>query len=152
MRRCTDSEHERSSDDFSSRIGIAATSANIFPRIPRGSGPIPPNVPATLPSHRPRCRHQIVVKPAHGVRKLSTETTTALTARGHSPEKRRMWANSRHAGRPGRSTTTLRRRKQRTGLSGNVCRNWGYAAILRQGDGVNQRVAGVRRGKIWLLG
>jgi hypothetical protein len=64
-------------------------------------------------------------KPAQRIRNMHTETTTALTARRHSLEKRRKWANPSH-GRPrARSTTTLHCRKRRTGSSGNIYRYWG---------------------------
>src|SRR5713101_1470005 len=59
----------------------------------------------------------------------------ALTTCGHSPEKRRIQAKWYRRGLTEASTTTLRRRKRRTGSAGNVCRNWGYPAALLHAQG-----------------
>src|ERR1035437_5046257 len=58
--------------------------------------------------------------------------STALTASGRSPERRRIQEEGCRSGLTGPTTTTLRGRKERTGSSGNVCKDWGYLARLWQ--------------------
>ena len=64
--------------------------------------------------------------------KCKPRRATALTASGRSPERRRSQAKGAAEDSPEPSTTTLRGRNERTGSSGNVWRNWGYLAGLRQ--------------------
>jgi hypothetical protein len=64
---------------------------------------------------------------------VETETFTALTASGRSPERRRSLAEARWRGLTEPTTTVLRGRNERKGSSGNVWRNWGYLAERRQG-------------------
>jgi hypothetical protein len=85
------------------------------------------------------------------ISKSGSESKKPLTARGDSPEKRRIQAKGARKALIEASTTTLRNRRRRTESSGNVCSNWGYLARSRKTDGVNQRGAGVRMETIWLL-
>jgi hypothetical protein len=78
-------------------------------------------------------RDTLCCKHTQGVRKVETETFAALTASGHSPGRRRSRAQVRPRPLTEPTTTVLRSRKERTGSSGNVWRNWGYLAELRQG-------------------
>lgn len=63
---------------------------------------------------------------------METETFAALTASGRSPGRRRSRAEGGLSGLTETITTVLRGRNERTGSSGNVWRNWGYMAGLRQ--------------------
>jgi hypothetical protein len=66
------------------------------------------------------------------ISKSGSESKKALTAWRRSPEKRRIQAKGCRRGLTEPATTVLRGRKERTGSSGNVWRNWGYLAGIRQ--------------------
>jgi len=78
------------------------------------------------------CARHTLRKHTRRVRKVETETTAALTTSGRSPGRRRNRAEGCRSGLTEPTTTVLRGRKERTGSSGNVWRNWGYLAELRQ--------------------
>jgi hypothetical protein len=63
---------------------------------------------------------------------VETETFAALTASGRSLERRRRLAEVRRRGLTRPTTTVLRGGNRRAKASGNVWRNWGYLAGLRQ--------------------
>ena len=77
-------------------------------------------------------RDTLCCKHTQRVRKVETETFAALTASGYSPWRRRRRVEAYRRGLTGPPTTVLRGRKERTGSSGNVWRNWGYLARLRK--------------------